>query len=421
MRNKLLNISRDIFFLLILLLPINLGLHFEIVDSYVWGVLIDYLIPTLYIQDILVVLILLLWILSGGLKRIFSSSSDLFNRSDFRISILFIFSIFLSVLVSIRFIPSLYSFIRMFLYFILYIYILVEIPIEDYFFRILNLFSISIIFLSILSIAQFINKGSVFNNYLIFGEQPYSASTFQITKKFVFGKTLIPAYGLFRHPNIFGGYLSLLLIWVFTFIKRNRYYLLVFILGCVSLFFTFSFVSWAVFIIGILLHYFYLKNPRKIVTKKKASVIIVFLFSLIIMFLPFLKIFNKSDDPSISRRINFANASYRMIKDYPLFGVGWNNSTVLMDEYNYDTADIRFVQPVHNIFLLVLSESGVFSFLLFIAFIYTISKRLINSSYFHLFLISFLQILLLGSFDHYFLTINQTLLLFWILLGFASQ
>jgi O-antigen ligase len=171
----------------------------------------------------------------------------------------------------------------------------------------------------------------------------------------------------------------------------------------------------------VFIHKFVLKNPANILFKKRWAVYSVSFICLFILLLPLTGLFTDSNDSRILRRVNFSRASYRMIKDHPLFGVGWNNSTVLMDEYNYETRDLKFVQPVHNIFLLVFSEAGVFSFILFAAFLYVSGKKLINSSYFHLFLISFLQILILGSFDHYFLTINQTLLLFWIVLGLSLQ
>ena len=421
LQDRLLKISRFLFFTLIFLLPLNLGKHFEIIDSYVWGILIDYLIPTIYLQDILVFLILVLWVLGYGFKRFIVNVSSILDRREVQLSILFIFSVLLSVLTAFRIIPSIYSYVRLFIYFLLFVYILSEIPIEDHFFKILHLFSISVLFLSILGVAQYLNKGSVFNNYLILGEQPYSASTFDVAKKPFMGRYVIPAYGLFRHPNIFGGYLSIFLVWFLTFIKRHKSFPLIFILGCISLFFTFSLISWVVFIAGILLHYFFLKKPENIKVRKKIAVFAVFLLCLLVTLLPLTWFFNNSNDPSIFRRVHFSRASARMIRDYPLFGVGWNNSTILMDEYNYETRDIRFVQPVHNIFLLVFSESGVFSFILFSYFLYFSAKKLINSSYFHLFLISFLQILLLGSFDHYFLTINQTLLLFWVILGLALQ
>ena len=139
--------------------------------------------------------------------------------------------------------------------------------------------------------------------------------------------------------------------------------------------------------------------------------------------MPFLKKFNidVGNNRSIIRRVDFTSASYRMIKDNFWFGVGLNNFTVFVDKYNFDSLDIRFSQPVHNIFLLVFSESGVFGFVLLLGFIYFSLKRLVNSSYFHIFLISVLQVILLGSFDHYLFTMHQTLLLFWVIFGLGLQ
>ncbi|MBW6441716.1 O-antigen ligase family protein [Patescibacteria group bacterium] len=421
LKEKLLNISKSLFYLLVFLIPVNLGKHFELIESYVWGILTDYLIPTIYVQDILIILIVIFWILGGGLKKISKNNFKILERKELQISSLLIFSILLSTFTSARFIPSIYAWVRIFLYFLLFIYILVEIPVEDHFFRILNTLAISVIFLSVLGIAQYLNRGSVFNNYLVLGEQPYSEATFDVTRKMFLGKTVIPSYGLFRHPNIFAGFLTLTLVWLFTFIKKSKLYSISFILGIISLAFTFSYISWIVFIFGVFLHLYLSKNPKYIKNKKRNITVAVYLVCALISIIPIFKFLSKIDDPSILRRYNFSRASYRMIKDHFLFGVGFNNSTIFMDEYNYETRDIRFTQPVHNIFLLIFSETGIFSFILFLLFIYFSGNKLINSSYFHLFLISFLQILLIGSLDHYFITIHQTLLTFWLFMGLALQ
>lgn len=420
-REKLLGISKTLYFLLIFLIPVNLGKHFELLSSYVGGVLVDYLVPTIFIQDILVVSILLLWIFSGGLPRLFKSEGSIFEKKEVQFSALFVFSLLLSTLVSSRFIPSIYSWVRVFLYFSLFLYTLVEIPVEDNFFKVLDVISVSVLLVSILGIVQFIGKGSVFNNYLIFGEQPYSAATFGVPKEFFLRKVVVPAYGLFRHPNIFGGFLSITLIWLFSFLKRRKFYIVSFVLGTISLLFTFSYISWAIFLLGIIFHLFFTQKPQKIKDRKKAVLFLVVVVFFISLLSPLFGLLKKSENPSVIRRINFTQASYRMIKDRFLFGVGFNNSVAFMDSYNTESKDIRFSQPVHNVFLLIFSEAGVFSFFLFIGFIWCSIKRLLNSSYFYVFLISVLQIVLLSSFDHYFLTIHQTLLLFWIVLGLGLQ
>lgn len=422
-KEKLLGLSKNIFIILIFLISINLGKHYEIYSSYVGGVLIDYLVPTIFIQDIIVFLIIFLWVLSGGLRRLFTAKIELFGKREVQISFLFLFSLFISVFVSARFIPSIYAWLRIFLYFCLFIYTLLEINVEDNYFKILDVVSFSVFLLSLLGIAQFINQGSVFNNYLILGEQPYSAGVFGIAKENIFGRSIIPAYGLFRHPNAFGGYLSITLAWLFCFIKKRKFYLTTFVLGLVSILFTFSYISWLALILAIVIHLVFSKNPTKIIKYKKGAVFIVLIIFLFSLSIPLLNKFdlNIGGNKSITRRVDFTSASYRMIKDNFLFGVGLNNFTVFIDKYNYDSPDIRFSQSVHNIFLLVFSEAGVFGFILFVIFIGFSLRRLVNSSYFHVFLISVLQIILLGSFDHYLFTMHQTLLLFWIVFGLGLQ
>ena len=138
-KEKLLGISKSFYFLLILLIPLNLGKHFEILESYVGGILIDYLVPTIFIQDIIIFFILSLWILSGGFNRLFKVKQDIFEKKEVQFSTLFVFSLFISTLAASRFVPSIYAWIRIFLYFSLFLYTLVEVPVEDNFFKIVDL------------------------------------------------------------------------------------------------------------------------------------------------------------------------------------------------------------------------------------------------------------------------------------------
>ena len=309
----------------------------------------------------------------------------------------------------------------MFLYFLLFIYILAEIPVEDYFFKILDIISVSVLLLSILGILQFLTGGSVFDNYLFFGEQPYSYSSHNIVRDTLLGKSVVPSYGLFRHPNIFGGFLSILLLWLFSFLRKRRFYLISFLFGVVSLIFTLSYLSWSVFILGLVSHLILQKRPKNTLAKKYTLILITTIVCFSATFLPLMISANKFESPSIHRRIGLAKSSISVFKENPLFGIGFNNVSAVIDKYNLESRDLRFSQPVHNIFLLVLSEGGAISLSLFILSLFYVGKKLINSSYFHLFLISFLQIIILGSFDHYLITSHQTLLLFWLVLAFSVQ
>lgn len=426
-RSNLLNVSKKLFLLLVLLIPLNLGKHLLIKDAYVWGILVDYLIPTIFVQDIIALIIIILWVISGDVKRI--GWKKVLERKEIQFSLLFVLSTLFSVLSASRFIPSLYFWIRLFLYFLIFIYVFIEIKVEDYFFKILDVLTVSVLLVSILGILQYINKGAIFNNYLVLGEQPYSASTWGVAKEHLLGNVVVPAYGLFRHPNTFGGFLSISLLLMFPFLKRKKLYVYSFILGLLSLFFTFSYSSWLVFVFGLLIHFFLLIPPTIYNTykhfsnhRKKIKVLFIALvFCLSMLIIPLFLEISKSLNPSLYRRSNLLISSYRVFKEYPLFGVGLNNLTIFIDKYVPETRDIRFTQPVHNVFALVAAETGIFSFVFFIVFLFFVSKRLVNSSYFHIFLISFIQIIMLSSLDHYFLTIHQTLLMFWIILALSIQ
>lgn len=412
MRPKI-ELSKKIFFALILLLPLNLGKHFVMKNSFVSGILSDYLVPTIYIQDLLIALILIFWLLEKGIP----SKQDLlnfFNKRSVQLIILFIFSIAFSVLVSDRIVPSASILLRVALYAILSFYISSEMSVEKDFPVVVRRLSWIIIFLSVLSVAQFIKQGSVFNNYLVLGEQPYAASTWGIARESVFGKTIVPSYGLFRHPNIFGGFLSIVLIWIFFTIQtesKNKLLLTVsFMLGLLSLFLTFSYVAWAGFITGFVSYLFIKKGVKERLLENKKKITILFIsMALIINILT--PLFINFRQPSWYRRGSLIFSSLEVIKKYPLFGVGPGN---FIEGIN----DIRFIQPVHNIFFLVFSESGVFVFTFLLLILGLAIKKLLTHGYFFLFLISILQIIFEGSLDHYFWTIHQTLLLMWVVLGF---
>ncbi|MFC1625011.1 O-antigen ligase family protein [Patescibacteria group bacterium] len=411
------NISKRLFYLLVLFLPINLGKHFEFSFSYVWGRLVDYLVPTIFIQDILVFLIILFWIIEKGFPKR-KHFLEAFERKEIQFLIFFIFSLFLSTLSAERFIPSILFFGRILLYATLFLYIVFEVSIEKDFSRILKMFGISVVFLGVLGIIQYIRQASVFNDYLFFGEQPYSFSTWDIAKERLFGVSKVASYGTFRHPNTFGGFLAVVLVWIFSQIKHKREYIVPFLLGLGALIFTFSYTSWLVFGVGLLLHRVFSSGNSRL---KRWVVFGAFVTTSLFLLLPFfesaLPFINKH--PSFYRRSNLLSAAYKIIDLYPLFGVGANNFTTLVDKFIFRGPDLRFTQPVHNIFVLISAESGIFAFFSFLILLYLGIKRSLKPRFFIIPLVSLIQILLLGSLDHYFYTMHQTQLLFWITLGLS--
>ena len=71
--------------LTVFLIPTNLSYHWISKEAYVRGLLVDYLIPKLYLSDIPVLMLLLLWLVSrtkklvAGWKRQFTVTEHIFS------------------------------------------------------------------------------------------------------------------------------------------------------------------------------------------------------------------------------------------------------------------------------------------------------------------------------------------------------
>ena len=267
---------KRLFFLLVLLIPVNLGKHFIIRESYVYGLLVDYLIPTVFVQDLLVLLLLFVWIVTIIVKKevILKVVNPLRHHRFFQFLVLFLVALLFSVINSGGLLISWIYFIRTLFYASLSLFIYSEITSGDDILIIKKVLSISVIFVSLLGIAQFVMRGSVFDNYLVFGEQPYDIKTRNLNFEYLLGKKVIPSYGLFRHPNVFGGYLSLLLTMFFVNLgfkqnifeskkfktisinipkitSQNLFTFMALFLGTLTLLLTFSYITLSVYLLGI--------------------------------------------------------------------------------------------------------------------------------------------------------------------------
>jgi len=395
---KKIQISKILFFVLIAVLPVNLGKHFEFSGAYVYGNLVDYLVPALYPQDILA-LVLLLAIIFEKKKIVLQGPV---RKLGVFLGLLFLSSIFAS-----RVLPSLWFSFRIFLYSMTAVYVYFWVDLEKDAALLRKILTIQFLFISTLAILQFFMRGAVFDNYLFLGEQPYSVSTPFITKEFFFGSAILPPMGLFRHPNVLAGYLALLLIMTIFRFPRNNLGVVSFCLGLLALLMTFSVFTWAVVFLTLVLY--------KILPDKKHIMYLYLFGASLIMLVPFFPF--SSDSASFYRRDSLLGASYRIAGEFPLLGVGANNFTNVVDDYQV-TDDIRFTQPVHNVFALVLAESGVFAFLLFLLIFFEAYAGVFREGSTPLF-ISMSVLLLLMSFDHYFWTMHQTSLLFFLVLGLS--
>lgn len=405
-------------------LPWNLGKHVEGSFSFVGTGLVSYLVPTLYLQDLLITGVLLV--------SLFCRYNYVRNTCDKRLVIfpvrfffLFLFSCLLSLFFTSRLVPSVCFIVRFLLYFLFFIA-----SVDLFFDRFVrNAFFVSIVvnvfLLSFLGFVQFSRQSSVFNNYLFFGEQPYNIYTPFIAKESFNGIARIPPYGTFEHPNIFAGFLVISLTFVVgRFLKQTSKpawslagLIFTVLFGFYILLLTKSYSAWVALLLGILL----------IVRLKPSALLVISTATLLLgLFFPLFKGRALAVLPtdsilsalSVERRSGLLTASYRMFSQKPFFGWG-PNSFVYSFEPFYTRADsVRFLQPVHNVYILIASEVGVFGAVFFVSLtLFAIYYSACRGN--PLYSVVLVQIVFLSSFDHYFLTIHQTQFLFILTLLLA--
>lgn len=399
------------FYLLVLILPTQLGKHFWPQFSFINGLRIDYLSPTLYLTDIVILLIFI-----SSLKKLLVK----IKKKYFSVFLLFIFLLLTGTLISKNPGAGFYGLIKFLEFSFLFVYIsLRKSEIRES--LIVFLMSLSVIYESLISIFQYFNGGSLNGIFYFFGERFYNAQTPGIANVSISGELFLRPYGTFSHPNVLAAFLVLYMsVIMFFLLRKAKGFLKVFliatiILGTTSLLFTFSrtgILSW-VLVLFLSFANAFLKKYKNF-TRNFSLFVLLFISLLMIFYFPLSqRIFNFNlTDQSITQREALINESFKMISNYPLLGVGVNN--FLNNLHNNSLPYL--LQPVHNIYLLVFAETGILGFLFLIFFIFILLKKIYIHHSFES-LVILLVILLMSSFDHYFLTIQQGQILFAFFLG----
>ena len=388
-------LSHLFLFVFVLFLPSQLSRHFWPAASFISGIPIDYLSPTLYLTDFIAFIFIILFLpqINKFIKNI-PLQSWLFGG---------IF-IFVNCLFSLSPAFTFYKWIRVGFYFLTGLSLWFAVP---KFSKTITLgLAGSVIWVSILAWAQFLQGGSLGSLWTYLGERPLSTSMPLVAKVNTnFGVFLRP-YATFPHPNALAGYLlvSCLLIY-FYLIKKNNFQLSTFnfqlllktglYIGIFTILITFSppsiFLE-AAFIITIII-----KKLR-----------LPYVISLLLIILLSFGLFWNLRLSSVSERVYLFKKSLSAISTHPLTGVGLGNFPLYSYPLNHFPLQLSW-QPVHNLFLLLLSELGIPSaFIIFyLIFKYCLKIKKINI----VFLYSVICILFTGMFDHYWLTSHQNIML----------
>jgi O-antigen ligase len=239
------------------------------------------------------------------------------------------------------------------------------------------------------------------------------------------GQSFLRAYGTLPHPNILGGFTLICLAGPITLFlskeKPNLFALLLLALGSSLLAVTFSRSAWIATAIFLLI----LIYKSKIFSQKKAAIVF---FTAIAAFgltlIPLRELFtNRTTAPtttteefSLTGRLWLTEQATTLIKERPFLGVGAGSFIIQLAER---AGERNFVEPVHNVPLLVTSELGILGFVLLLAMVVSIAKSFLQNKNSKAIIIGALLsgLAVISLFDHYLWTLAPGRLMLGFTLG----
>jgi len=394
-------------FLLVLFLPTQLAKHFWPELAFLWGIRVDYLSPTIYFSEVLLLSLIIAniknlkkwlrpaywWlVVFAGLNILLADNPLVSAIKWWKLAELFLLVLIISkTKVNLKkavFLPLL----------------------------------ISLTVVSLLALAQFLRGATLGGVFYYLGERTFSKTTVGISLLSIFGREFLRPYSTFSHPNSLAGYLlvgTCLLLAFKPKLLRWKRYLPILLLIIIAFVLT---ASRGAFVAGLLLFIiFFLKNWNSTCFRRSVLAIysLTIMSSLTILFLSNCKL-QQITNPRINERISLVNIASRVVEEHPVFGVGVNNFLLEIPKRTPSLKTGWLLQPVHNIFLLCLAEAGVVGLVLICCWLLkAIGVGLEKNNTF--LILAVLGIIISGTLDHYWLTLWQNMLLLALTLGLTFR
>lgn len=299
-----------------------------------------------------------------------------------------------------------------------------------------------------LLIGEWMRQGSLGLQWL--GEWRFTVFTPGIAKVIYNGQEYLRSYGTFAHPNVIGGMLALalgLLVW-WKLQPVRRYELggpewlqqpahrilnnhsakwTSLVVMSLGLLLTFSRSAWLVAIAGIVMVSMVARPqlPQRISGKLwmvVAGAIVLGVMVTPIIIARFMSL-DTTDSLSIDRRVQLTKVAQELLEKSPVWGVGVAQFVPEVGNYGplYGVGVWR--EPVHNLYLLMATEVGLVALASWIVVMGLVWWRLAleyrrtGRVELALVLILWVQILALGLVDHYWWTSQQGRLVVWGIMG----
>lgn len=385
-----------------------------------------------YITDILIFALVFLW-LARRIKEGFRSRFDWLERALF----LFLLVSGLSIIVSNNLWLSFYSWIKLLELAALFLYVKNNFSLLFELKKFWQIFIAGAAFQAAIALVQFFKQGSL--GLKIFAESPISPDIAGVAKIVVEGEKIIRAYGLVPHPNILATILVLAIFGLaFLFLKSYEKldisgkiaFGLFFALFSSALFFTFS---RAVTISGLIFLIFWLAAVFLHKQNHRKPIIIIFVLLLAIgcllsaVYWSYLSarydIVALGQSQALNLRVFYSKMAWDIIKGSPIFGIGQGNfvwtisSLGLFEDWVY--------QPVHNVYFLIVVETGILGLLAFLLFLFKVIRSVYQQKLeaaedkltVNCLLFVVCCLLTIGLFDHFLWDLQQGQLMFWLFLG----
>lgn len=410
---------------------------------------------SLYLTDILFLLLIIFWYLGC-----FSKSGQIFNFSgssgqfldkfknlaiNFKNPDLYLVIFILISAVSVKNAQStifgLFTVMKLTEFVLFYFYIKYYALLRfNVFYSLLALFAGGL-FQSIIAILQFVSQSSIGFGLQIFGEGFLKPDMSGVAVFFNnIGQKVMRSYGTTPHPNILAGYLFLS---IFSFIAwyfysklrfpKNIEWTLLSLWGIVLFAFLTTFSRTVIFIAfaGLCFRVTFILfkekyESDKILEFKLRNIMLIFLITIFIFSIFYSqevlsRLSLSPHDEAVAFRIYYGKEALNSAVNW--FGVGAGNFVnwfMLHQPYHPKW----FYQPVHNIYLLIFSETGLIGLVAFSLFLAMLIFNFIQKNRFQLVSMSiftvFLSFLFIGFFDHFLWTLQQGRFMFWFVLALLN-
>lgn len=389
------NLSTFLSYIFIFLLPIQLGKHFFPSYAFIDGIRIDYLDPTLYLTDIIAVILLITYYKKFSLPKTKLASIFIILLA---INVIFSLSPFVGIYKSVKYLEV-----------ILLFFMFSKIGLSSKW--ILWSFLLASIVQIILTALQITTAGSMQGVFYFLGERYFTISTPGIAKVVINGVEALRPYGTFSHPNSLAGFFLL----VHTFFLWNKDYknyplLKNLVLGASAILVLISFSKIAILILAATYLFYGIKNYKtcKVCSIGKAVTMLI---------IAALFMTTHGDPNTIQKRILLTGHAIQIFINNPLTGAGIGNYVIAESKFPNPYSYV-FIEPVHNIFLLFLTEAGlILTFLSGVILIPFLKKLWQNETARYVLTV----IIITGLFDHYWLTLQQNMLLAPVLFGLLQK